>query len=329
MNNRLIKNFLFVFLLFSCNQDDATGEPPTSIISPISTKAKNFLNEFVDIVEANSINRHKINWVDFRDKVFEKVEGAQTIANTYPGIREALIMLGDNHSFLTKPDGTLIFAGNLKCNSPSISTPSLPGNVGYVKVNSFSGPSNNNAAISFAEGIQNQIRSNDHSEVIGWIVDIRGNRGGNMWPMLAGIGPILGEGNAGYFIDADDNQTSWGFQDGSSLINGIEVTELNNSYELITPDPKVAVLLDSGIASSGEVIAISFIGREDTKSFGSSTCGLSTSNESFILSDNSTLNLTTAYLADRNKNLYGIPVNPDFVVTNEKIIQNVLEWIEN
>ncbi len=27
----------------------------------------------------------------------------------------------------------------------------------------------------------------------GWIVDLRGNGGGNMWPMLAGVGPILGE----------------------------------------------------------------------------------------------------------------------------------------
>ena len=49
--------------------------------------------------------------------------------------------------------------------------------------------------------IQDQIKIMDHPYNIGWIVDLRGNGGGNMWPMLAGIGPILGEGIAGYFID--------------------------------------------------------------------------------------------------------------------------------
>ena len=87
--------------------------------------------------------------------------------------------------------------------------------------------------------------------------------------------------------------------------------------------------MDNGIASSGELIAISFIGRENTRSFGASTCGLSTSNSPFKLSDNYSLNLTTAYLADRNNNLYGITVDPDIVTTNEDIIQNAVEWIEN
>ena len=29
---------------------------------------------------------------------------------------------------------------------------------------------------------------------------LRGNGGGNMWPMIAGVGPLLGEGPLGYFI---------------------------------------------------------------------------------------------------------------------------------
>ena len=94
-----------------------------------------------------------------------------------------------------------------------------------------------------------------------------------------------------------------------------------------SPQPRVAVLLDNGVASSGEVIAISFIGRANTKSFGSATCGSTTSNEPYTLSDNSTLYLTTAYLADRNKKIFGIPVQPDVTSTNEAIVQDALEWI--
>ena len=319
MNLRSVFLPLFFFLLFSCSDD----EP-----NIISDKAENYLNDVLDVMEANSINRYKIDWTDFRAKVFEKAIGAETIQDTYPGIREALVMLDDNHSFFIKPDGSYVYVG-LQCSGQNITKQSLPENVGYVKVNSFSGSSNSEAAYSFAREIQDQIRNQDHIEITGWIVDLRDNGGGNMWPMIAGIGPILGEGIAGYFIDPDNNQASWGFENGSSVFNGNTVTQLSDSYELIVPNPKVAILLNSGIASSGEVVAISFIGRDNTKSFGSSTCGQSTSNRPFTFSDNSMLILTADYLADRNKNLYGMPINPDLAVDSENIILNAVEWIQN
>jgi hypothetical protein len=81
--------------------------------------------------------------------------------------------------------------------------------------------------------------------------------------------------------------------------------------------------------SSGEAIAISFIGRENTISMGSSTCGLSTANALFNLSDNSALILSVAYMADRNKIPYGIPITPDNQVDNENIIEWAVLSIEN
>jgi C-terminal processing protease CtpA/Prc len=198
-----------------------------------------------------------------------------------------------------------------------------------VRVNSFSGSANSSDAISYAQDIQNQIKSQDNSNTKGWIIDLRGNGGGNMWPMLAGVGPVLGEGIAGYFIDADEVENSWSYQNGASLLNENPVTQLDDFYTLSSENPKVAVLLDDGIASSGEVIAISFIGRENTRSFGSSTCGISTSNARFTLSDGAVFNLTTAVLADRNKNKFGNKVEPDEDLADEDLIQNAIDWIEN
>lgn len=145
-----------------------------------------------------------------------------------------------------------------------------------------------------------------------------------MWPVLAGIEPVLGEGISGYFIDPDGTEFSWSFSEGYSLLDGTPLTHVSGSYKLTNPNPKVAVLLDNGVASSGEAIAISFIGRENTKSFGSSTCGMSTANDSFTLSDSSVLILTVSYMADRKKHIYGTPVNPDMTSGNETIIQDDL-----
>jgi len=291
----------------------------------ITFQALVFLNQVVVIMEKNSINRYKIDWDDFRNEVFNTVPTAQTIDDTHPGIRKALSLLGDNHSFFETGRG-IIWGSSIPYQKEYVSVNEIPDDVGYVKVTgNFK---SNETDKNFASQIQNQIKQQDHSELKGWIVDLRNNGGGNCWPMLAGIGPILGEGIAGYFIYPDGNEQSWGYKNGASESNGHKVTRLSKSYKLLVPNPKVAVLLNSGVASSGEVIAVSFIGRENTKSFGSPTFGLSTSNVQFKLSGNTSLHLTTAYQADRNKKIYGVPINPDMISSQETIINDALAWIK-
>ena len=103
-------------------------------------------------------------------------------------------------------------------------------------------------------------------------------------------------------------------------------------------DAKVAVLIDSLTASSGEAVAVSFKGRGNTKFFGKPSCGKSTGNQSFVLSNDAMLVLTTSVFADRNKNKYGGKIQPDVVVENSQIINNkendiviitAAEWIKD
>lgn len=320
MKIKLLTYALLIVSLFSCEEDE----------KKISKEAEDYLNEVLDIMEANSINRYEIDWTDFRRKVFAVVPEAKTIEDTYAGITEALTMLGDNHSFFVKPDGSSIFVGTLQCSGQAFVEPSLPENIGYVRVKHFSGSSNGADGIAFGIAIQDKIKEQDNAGITGWIVDLRGNGGGNMWPMLAGIGPILGDGIAGYFIDPDGDTKPWRYINGSTYFDtNKEMTKLNYEYELIAPKPKVAVLLDNGIGSSGEAIAISFVGRENTKSFGSPTCGLSTSNLAFRLSNGAALYLTNSYMADRDKNLFGIPVQPDVASTSENMVEDAVVWLKN
>ena len=55
----------------------------------------------------------------------------------------------------------------------------------------------------------------DRVSLVGWIVDLRGNTGGNMWPMVAGVGPVLGNGVAGFFVPPVGASTPWSFPEGS------------------------------------------------------------------------------------------------------------------
>ncbi len=150
-----------------------------------------------------------------------------------------------------------------------------------------------------------------------------------MFPMLAGIGPILGEGIAGYFIGPEGEERSWGYSEGIAMSGNVPRVSLNDPYTLFNQNPKVAVLYSGATASSGEAIAISFINRPDTKSFGTPTCGLSTGNGSFQLSDNSRLALTQDFLADRQKNTFGEKIQPDSSATDEEIIDSAVEYLQS
>src|SRR5436190_16567930 len=60
----------------------------------------------------------------------------------------------------------------------------------------------------------------------------------------------------------------------------------------------------------------------DTRSFGTAaTCGLSTANEQYTMSDGASLFLTVAVMADRTKFAYGGPIAPDEEITDPKELE--------
>jgi hypothetical protein len=55
-------------------------------------------------------------------------------------------------------------------------------------------------ATAYADSLQDVIRHADHDSLRGLIEDLRGNGGGNMRPMLAGVEAVLHTGVVGWFI---------------------------------------------------------------------------------------------------------------------------------
>jgi len=50
-------------------------------------------------------------------------------------------------------------------------------------------------------------------------VDLSNDTGGNMWPMLLGLGPIFGDGIVGYFASHNNSFIGWGYSKGSVFCN--------------------------------------------------------------------------------------------------------------
>ena len=284
-------------VIVACRRDSATPTQPTPTPptqTAISPTARAYLEQVVTIMQGNSINRLTIDWAALRAQVFEVAGAAQTIPDTYPAIRGALGRLADDHRSYRSADGaTLLLVRNRSCTSSGgpARPAGLPATIGYVSVGSFSGTAAE--ATTFANNIQAVIRGDDRDGLAGWIVDLRDNGGGNMWPMIAGLGPVLGEGLLGFFISPTGATTSWEYRDGASYSGANAIQRVDNPYRVRRERPRVAVLSDTAVASSGEATLIAFRQRPDTRSFGLPTCGLSTANSPYTLSDGALLNLTT------------------------------------
>lgn len=296
-----------------------TSEPP-----PV---ARAYLDQLIGVMESNSLHRLTINWPAFRAEVFAAAGSARTIPDTYPAITTALRLLGDGHSSYRNPDGTFLYVPNRTCQASGAPRPAnVPASIGYVKVGAFSGTATQ--ASAFASAITDSIRLNDRDNLVGWVVDLRGNGGGNMWPMIAGVGPVLGEGVLGWFVDPVGAEVFWEYRDGASRNGGVDAQRVDAPYTLKRPNPKVAVLVDNGVASSGEATFIAFIKRPNTRSFGVATCGLSTANRGITLSDGAILNLTGAVMADRTKAKYGDRVQPDEIVQGQAaVVDRAIAWL--
>jgi C-terminal processing protease CtpA/Prc len=143
------------------------------------------------------------------------------------------------------------------------------------------------------------IRRIDSSPICGWVVDLRRNVGGNMWPMLHAVRPILGEGNP---FTYRYEKAPWS----NSVV-----------YSLKQPAPAIAVLTSRLTVSSGELLTIAFQGPPTTRTFGEATCGLSTSNMDVPLVDGAVLVVTTSRAADRMGREYDGPIQPDLHVETD------------
>lgn len=73
----------------------------------------------------------------------------------------------------------------------------------------------------------------------------------------------------------------------------------------------MAVLIGPSTGSSGEMTALSFMGRPDTRFFGLPSGGYTTANGSYNLPDNAQLYLAVSVSADRNHKRYPHGITPD------------------
>ena len=359
---RLLSPALLIASVWAFSQDSA-------ISVPISKPAAEYLNRAVDLMQQNALHRNEINWTAVREAAFLHSQGAQTSVDTYPGIYFALTQLREHHSFLRVPDdlsdadkkrtadafknvlGPWMRAAKTPPPSPFTYRSQPEGHLlhsedrtyAWVSVPACGGKHSkwqDNLADfrTYATTLHNIAAGLSAAHPEGWVIDLRGNMGGNMWPMLAGIGFVLGEGVAGSFVSSDGTvQSEWSYKQGEALLGTKNANDFVVDAPLTLPQlPAVAILIDSGTVSSGEAIAVSFEGRPHTRFFGTHTFGLSSANSVLPLSDGAILYLNSAVDADRTHHRYDDGIEPDVTFpepsslpaeSTDPVLQAAISWL--
>ncbi len=314
--------------------------PPTEkvLITPSSPDSPaGYLTHVLDIVQERALYSGQISdWSAFRKQIIAMSSDARTTADTYPAIRYVLQRLNDNHSQLWPPDqaaqfsehtGTGIFGTYV---SPVVKR--LPANLGYIQLpqviteQDFS---------PYVQTVYTMLKQISQPPVCAWVVDLRADQGGTMYPMLAALGPILGNGELGTFIDKNGQKSKWSYRDGAvSVGDTVMFQSTPPTLDVDYSGVSVAVLIGSLTASSGEIVAISFSGREHTERFGTSTAGLTTANNAYFLSDGAVLLLAESREADRTGSIFIGRISPDFYIASgtsdvDQVLDAATDWLKN
>ena len=282
-----------------------------------SADAAHYLDYALDLIEANSLMRRSIDWPRWRATTIDQARGAQAPADTHLALSYALGALEDGHSYLMTPEQSDRLSSTPVANARTGQRLVVPRGVpltdtiGYVSLPGYAGGTQAQQ-VEFAASVHAIIADLDHAGLCGWIVDLRDNTGGNLWPMLAAVGPLLGDGEAGAALHADGSAVPFWYRRGrAGLGDFVQLRVPTPAYETGMLQRPVAVLIGPRTASSGEVIAAAFRGRANTASFGAPTRGLSTGNRTFPLRDDAALVLTVAATRDPAGQVHAGPLQPD------------------
>lgn len=236
----------------------------------------------------------------------------------YPLIDAAVSAAGGKHSALLRP-GEEIGESQDEKGPDSSAGVEIDGQVAIVTVPAIS---RHDDGQRYADALGTGLASARDQGACGVIVDLRGNTGGNMYPMLAGVSPLLPDGPAFFFR----------FGAGEMAIevegNSISPTDMALSEPAGKWDAPVAVLVDENTGSSGEAAMLAFRGLDRSRSFGSPTAGYASSNSAFDFPDGSVLVITQAWDKARTGEVFGEdPIPPDTDAPGDTTMPAAKEWL--
>ncbi|WP_164845567.1 S41 family peptidase [Anaerosphaera multitolerans] len=316
MKNLNIKRCTVFFMLLSIvilGVGKTTYAKETTTSQEIT--AESYGKKAINIMDKNGLYKNTKEWKEAKKEVFEDLKKVKTYEETYPIIEKAIKVAGGKHSFFIKKP---LVDETQELNAIEYPTTEYKDNILTLKLPSYVGTKEQGQ--KYADTLANKIITSKNLK--GVVVDLRENGGGDMGPMLAGLAPLLPDGNLMYF---ESNRGTSPVKLTKGLISGGGMpTRAKVGH--IKVKTKVAILTGENTASSAEATFISFMGLDNVKSFGKPTAGYASANTVIPLADGAEMVLTIARDKARTGEVFAEdPIVPDMVTDNP--LEEAIKWI--
>lgn len=287
---------------------------------PCMQKAERLLDEALAFMEKNYYRKDEVSWPEFESRARQQLLTAGNCEDAYASVTWCFKQLNEHHSFIMAPSRAAKYIGDDDGLAPQPALSELVGeirgewlqdSIAYLTVPWIS-TDDSLVCERIADSLQSVIARLDAKGGISrWIIDLRKNSGGNIWPMLTGIGPLLGDGVCGYFVSGD-HRVPIAYQDGSAIQGRhVRCRVSSQGYRTQRTQKSIVVLTGRRTVSAGEVVALAFKGKAQTCLMGEPTAGLTTANATYTLSDKSMLVLTICQEADYTGRICEGSIVPD------------------
>lgn len=319
----------------------ATDPSPRAGPAPTSDGAA-LLREAIEVIRSRALGGDRIDWMKAEHELLAALPADASVARARPLVAEAVRRLGDPHATVKlaaeastaprgAPRGEQGAGAGQQSNPGPRQTPPIPSRavatvledgVAYVLIPGCAEPTVEGLR-DYATVLRAELLAAAAGSPKGWVIDLRLNGGGNLWPMMLGLQPLLGEGVMMTSLRRGDGPARFGLSRDAAWIDWGGGPETQLDFGERSPPPvrlggaRVAVIIGPWTMSSGEATAICLRTVPGSRVFGERSAGLTTVTKDFELRDGSVLVLPVSVMGDRA----GVPVSgalvPDEAVESD------------
>jgi carboxyl-terminal processing protease len=313
----------------SCTGTPATGSVSPSVLSPtpapsqMSAEAREYLEFALSKIRTHDFYAREADWRSLEQGAYLRASGAADSSDVYPAILWVLRSLEDGHGFVIPSDQLDDLEGFFhRTTQPSAR---LVGEVAVLRLPGFGWAPQTRAAHQYVAAAWRALRTMTTS--CGWVLDLRNDFGGDMYPMLAAVASFLDVGKPLGFLSASGDVYWVRVHEGAVWEPGIarELAVDYGSPPTITPRP-VAVLIGPDTMSAGEATLVALLSQSAVRTFGLPTAGAAGSPKSITMPDGAELWVTVVIDIDAMRTPYPAAIAPD-VQVGDGALAEARDWL--
>ena len=306
------------------------------------------LDSSISLLKQYSFNKKNINWNEVRQTAYKKAAGSKTWNELAPAASYLFEVVNDHHGWLSVGDTNfnwnkkheLKFSKEIKdeiAKGNRIVKKLLPENIGYLRIPGMM--LDTSLYNKTAQRLADSLCALNAEGATKFIIDLRLNAGGTMYPMIAGVSALLGNGKFIGSANSDNAIENMCLLENGKFYN-IQggIAAVKNSCNKVSDKTPVVVLTSNLTGSAGECAAVAFKGRLHTIFIGEPTAGFTSENDGhWIIEGKAGIVIAESMLADRNGKIYATNIQPDELVwggdnfddyLKDKKIEKAIEWLE-